>query len=206
LARSSSPAHTLLKKRNNRSHTNTQHQNANTTTNKQTNKPNRYQNDKIMPPKLRPSYYGYVMLQRALGAGSAMIGRWDETGPETVKVWPLRDAASGSLRVLVLNKAAFAAANVDVRVNRAAGYGAGSLLRLVARGANPLAAADGITLGGQYYQHGGALAGVEVKEAVPAALVRVPRKSGGGGVDTLLRYRVYMPPGSAALLTIPKTA
>lgn len=72
------------------------------------------------------------------------------------------------------------------------GWGDASITRLVASGQEPLEEASAITLGGLRYLDGGG------REGVPT--VDMARRMVVCGASV---WKVYMPPGSAALITIP---
>lgn len=111
--------------------------------------------------------------------------------PANVKAWPLVAARSGALRVVLINKEKATPVVLTVRANRR-DYGAGKLVRLTAPAG--LAATGGARLGGvAYREEGSDMLGSARTERIDVAL-----DSGGNSV-----LSVFMPPGSAALLTIP---
>jgi hypothetical protein len=120
------------------------------------------------------------------------------------QVWPLRDTATGAGRIVLLNKDAHTTAGLVLRFPASSGYGDGKLIRLV--GARGLAEEWSVSLGNMTYKIGGKPFGVPAGEVVVQA---PPYDSGGGGPD-LSRYSqsytVVMPPGSAALLILPRKA
>jgi hypothetical protein len=114
-----------------------------------------------------------------------------------LKVWPLVDTASGELRFVLLNRHPTQAAMQVVRLEGARGtrahYSAGAALtRLVAQGDTPLAATDGITLGGRFYSAGCELRGAD----------QVLTLDADARPDDALAWSVYLPPGSATLMEV----
>ena len=96
---------------------------------------------------------------------------------------------------MVINKDGTRASTAILRINRISGYASqATVSRLIARGSEPLAANNGISLGGFSYIAGGAQIGKEFLEQVPVVL---------SNNSTSLRLAVYMPPGSAALVRLP---
>jgi hypothetical protein len=91
----------------------------------------------------------------------------------------------------VINKRPSEAGNVTLTVDKSAGFGPATIVRLLAAASNPLEAKSGISLGGEYFDDRAQLAGAPSAEHVPRALV-----------DGRLAWRVYMPRASAALVTI----
>jgi hypothetical protein len=82
-----------------------------------------------------------------------------------------------------------------VRINRKQGYASSaSVTRLVARGNSPLTSfAGGVTIGGQRYGNGAQVQGKSAIESVGVSLN-----------GETLQFEVYMPPGSAALVQLPR--
>lgn len=163
--------------------------------------------DKLNPPIVKPPYYGYLAFARAVAGGSRFVRTAASLGqPESLKVFPLQDAASGALRVVLINKSAREAGNVALRLPSAAGAGAppaslpsATVTRMVARGDNPLEAREGggaITLGGKWLDVGGVEKGEAAEESVKAGP--------GGGGSGFAAWRVYVPPASAAIVEIPR--
>ncbi len=113
------------------------------------------------------------------------------TGPDNVKVFPLESTSTGQVNVVIINKNEFAA--VGVLLNASGDWGDASVTRLVAAGPRPLSARNQITLGGMgYMPSGSAMRG-------NTAMERVSVQRGSNGVSS---YRVYMPPGSAAVVRL----
>jgi len=105
-------------------------------------------------------------------------------------VFPLQDAKTKQLRVIVINKNQYKAATVELHVGGPALYKQAQVIRLVATGANPLGARSNVTLGGVRFEPlGSETAGQPTSQWV---YNRVSKGS--------THYKVYMPPGSAALL------
>ncbi len=111
-------------------------------------------------------------------------------------MFPLAALAGGELRIVVINKHGAEAAGVQLSVVGGAGaYGDGNVTRLVASGPRPLQARYGISLAGRSYaMQGDTLTGAPAYEMLPS----IPAP--GGGAPT---YKLYMPPGSAALVVLP---
>lgn len=96
---------------------------------------------------------------------------------------------------MVINKDPSKAGSVTLRVPKASGYATtASVARLVAAGSNPLSATGGISLAGVTYGDGIAKTGTETTESLPSS------KSNGAGLE----FNLYMPPGSAALVRLPR--
>lgn len=111
-----------------------------------------------------------------------------------VKVWPLVDNRDATLRIVIINKLPADGANVTLAPNRWGAYGAGALTRLISK--NGMTEKLQIYLGGQTYAGtGDVLAGARMTEVVPRRPAVNPGRPG--------TWVVYMPPGSAALLTVP---
>lgn len=161
--------------------------------------------DKLNPPIVKPPYYGYLAFGQAVKSGSRFVRVSQSSGvPELLKVFPLQDAGgSGGLRVVLINKDGKQGGWVSLLVAGAGGGGgastsslpAATVTRMVAKGVDPLNVkeADAITLGGVWLDVGGVVKGRETTETVRA-------RSGPGGAA----WRVYMPPGSAAIVEIPR--
>lgn len=155
-----------------------------------------YNQGVLSPPVLRPPFYGMMMFQQAVKAGSKLLGKTQISGDSSnFKVWPLKDANDGELRIVIINKHPTQAGNQTIRLDVGQGQGYDSpaaLTRLVARGEDPLSATSGITLGGKYYAVGGAEKGDAASESIPMTPT----------ADGMVSWSVYMPPGSAALVSI----
>jgi len=143
-------------------------------------------------PRVKPAFYGPLMFVQALGSGSRMLQR-TVNGPSSSKIFPLEEIKTSRVRIVVINKEKWRAGNVDVAIHGPKRYATCKITRLVAAGSNPLEARTGISLGGQAFQERGArLLGKEVRETLTLQLMN-GRSQG----------RIYMPPGSAALLDCP---
>jgi hypothetical protein len=174
---------------------------------------------------VKPTYYAYLLLQMALGSGAQLVKLDLQAIPGAkLKVWPLLDTKSGSMRIVLINKHATAAAGVSVRLPDD-GYADGKLLRLT--GKRGLEDEWGVSLGNMTYNLGGQVFGVPAGEIIaredagqlgtaagPAAAnagaVVTEAGSGSGAAAAAaagrpgVKYTVIMPAGSAALLVIPK--
>jgi len=155
-----------------------------------------YENGKLSPPVLRPPFYGMLMFQQAVRGGSKLLGKTQVWGDSSYfKVWPLLDVNSEELRVVIINKHPSQAGTQSIRINRSWGYaGPAKVSRLVARGEDPLSATGGVTIGGYFYGLGGVQKGEDRSEYV--------QMTPDNGMQA---WKIYMPPGSAALVTLPKT-
>lgn len=147
----------------------------------------------LSPVIVRPAFYGLLAFAQAVRGGGRLLPAVAGGAGDRVKVWPLWDGAARQLRVVVINKRASEAVDATLRIPKAGGFGAASISRLVASGGAPLEAKSGITLGGVAYGLGGKAQGAPASEVVP--------RVGAGGRST---WRVYMPPGSAAIVTIER--
>lgn len=157
----------------------------------------------LKPTVLRPPFYGLLMFQQAVGAGSLMLSKVTASGDTSyVKLWPLKDASSGELRFVMINKHPTQAATQVVRL---AGANSGrvdydsmaQLSRLVAQGDQPLLATEGITIAGRYF-----VAGLEQRGTDQTLLL-----DADGSPGNELVWSVYLPPGSATLMRIkPRSA
>jgi hypothetical protein len=135
---------------------------------------------------VRPLYYGMLLFARATANRAKLLPKVT-TGAKirrgaNVKVWGTLEGRTG--HVVVLNKDARASGTVAVRARG----GAATLERL---SGPSMDASEGITLAGQAVpdvSRDGKLQGTQTDEPVAAK----------GGV-----YRFTLPPGSAALLTVP---
>ncbi|HWF53053.1 MAG TPA: glycosyl hydrolase family 79 C-terminal domain-containing protein [Solirubrobacteraceae bacterium] len=130
-----------------------------------------------------PLYYGALMFAQAAPAGARILPV-SSGDPGAVRGWATR-APDGTIRVLLINDGLVLAANATVAVD--GGRGPGALERLRAASAY---ATRGVTLGGQSFG-AGTTTGV-LRAPVPQSV----RPRGG-------RYAFSVPPGSAALLTLP---
>ncbi len=129
-----------------------------------------------------PEYYGLLAFARAAPAGSSVLDvAGASTGP--IHVWATR-APDGTERVVLLNVSTGAGQNVLVR---ASGPPVASLERLSAPSAN---ASTGVTLAGQSF-------GTKTATGIPTGALRTtPIRDARAG------YNVWMPPASAAILTL----
>lgn len=177
-----------------------------------------YQNDTLAPAIPRPAYYAYVAWSKAVRSDSRMLpvtfgpganasaaaaapaapdGPPGASGaaPDGLKVWPLWGEAERELRVVVINKRPSEAGEATIRVaSDGAKWGDASVERLAARGDAPLEARGAaITLGGITYGLGGRLQGREATETVARA-----------DSEGRPAWKVYMPAGSAAIVTIKR--
>jgi hypothetical protein len=160
-----------------------------------------YNAGRLAAPALRPPFYGMLMFQMAVrGRSRIMDGRvtpyngTSTTDGRLLKVWPLQDLETGELRWVLINKSDLKGGRVRVRVNRNSGYASrASITRLIAPGPYPLEAMRGITLGGLSYGNGAAINGKPVTEGTNVTLVK-----------GMLQFSVNMPPGSAALVRLPR--
>jgi hypothetical protein len=160
--------------------------------------------DRLNPPIVKPPYYGYLAFAQAVSAGSRFIRVAQSSGvPELLKVFPLQESnGSGRVRVVLINKDGKRGGWVTVKVAAAAGAAGGGaaggaaavVTRMVAKGSDPLNVreADAITFGGVWLDIGGVPKGKATTEQV----VKGGGAEGGG-------WRVYMPPGSAAIVELP---
>jgi hypothetical protein len=160
-----------------------------------------YSGGKLAAPILRPPFYGMLFFNMAVRANSKMLDKritpingTSATDAQLLKVWPLQDNDSGELRWVLINKSDLKGGRVRVRINRKSGYASRvTVSRLVAAGNYPLTATSGITIAGQSYGNGARVWGKETLETVNVILVK-----------DMLQFGVYMPPGSAALVRLPR--
>jgi hypothetical protein len=148
---------------------------------------------------VKPPYYAYLMFQMALGSGAAFMQTplFHPTPGATLKVWPLKDTATGAARIVIINKGE-SGGGVVLRFLESAGYGDGKLLRLVGRSLDDQ---WGVKLGNMAYTLGGKPFGVPEGERV----VKSTTLSGAFGMEVYpVSYTISMPPGSAALLILNK--
>ena len=132
---------------------------------------------------VHPEYYGLLMFARAAPPGSRLLTVSGRTG-DRVRIWATR-TVGGALHVVVINKSVTAPVSAMIRLPGA--QTPGLLERLTAPG---VLAAGGVTLAGQQYAsptQTGMLTGRVQTELVG------PRAG---------RYRVMLPPASAAMLTL----
>jgi hypothetical protein len=167
---------------------------------------------------VKPTYYAYLLLQMALGSRAQLVKLDLQAIPGAkLKVWPLLDTKSGSMRIVLINKHANAAAGVSVWLPDD-GYADGKLLRLL--GKRGLEDEWGVSLGNMTYNLAGRVFGVPAGEIITreaaglmtggsaranAGAVVTESGSGEGAAGVPgVKYTVIMPAGSAALLVIPK--
>jgi hypothetical protein len=134
---------------------------------------------------VRPEYYGLMMFAQAAPPSSRLLSLSGATG-DTLRDWATL-APDGQTRVVLINTDPGRARRVYVRVARASGSAG-----LEWRDAPSVHATTGVTLGGQRF---GA-------ETTTGRLADPPRTTSMTAVDG--HYAVTLPPGSAALLTLPK--
>lgn len=154
-------------------------------------------NQTLAPVTLRPAFYGMMIFQQAVGAGSYLLDQQQISSSNNslsthVKLWPLLDVNSRQLRVVVINKHASLAGSQVICISSrwTQKYAArAKITRLVADGANPLSAKNGITMGGYFYGSGGKMLGSEQFDCA--------NKESRDGTDC---WEVYMPAASAALV------
>lgn len=98
-------------------------------------------------------------------------------------------------RWVVINKDPSKAGSLTLRIPKASGYAtSASVSRLLASSSDPLSATNGISLAGVTYGDGIAKSGTETMESLASS------KSNGSGLE----FALYMPPGSAALVRLPR--
>lgn len=152
---------------------------------------------------VKPPYYAYLLFQMALGAGSHLITQQTNNRPGTkIKVWPLEDDHSGVVRVVIINKHASASTGVEIQLPDL-GYSHGKLIRLL--GKRGLEDEWGVSLGNMTYSLTGQPFGYPSGEIIYR---EQPQSNTNEKAFPLypLVYKVHMPPASAALLVVPKTA
>jgi hypothetical protein len=152
---------------------------------------------------VKPPYYAYLMFQMALGQGVSFISNpVIQTGSNRlVKVWPLVDNKTGGVRVVLINKHKSNPAYVAIRVAAAGGeqYADGKVIRML--GKQGLTDQWRVSLGGMTYKIGGAMKGTPAGELVKGQVLDKINQEKSG---TVWKYPVTLPPGSAALLVIPR--
>jgi hypothetical protein len=133
---------------------------------------------------VRPEYYGLMMFAQAAPPGSRLLSLSGVAGG-TLRLWATL-APDGQTRVVLINTDPAHARQVNVRARSASGPAGLELLD-----APSVHATTGVTLGGQTF---GA-------ETTTGLLAGPPPSSAVTAVDG--RYPVTVPPGSAAMLTLP---
>jgi hypothetical protein len=134
--------------------------------------------------RVHPLFYGMLLFDRALPAGARLLPVAPSSPYAATKTWATVDPA-GTRRIVVINKDSGRARQVVLRVPNG-----GPTARVERLTAPSVLAKDGVTFAGQTYGRttaDGRLTGKKVTEK----LVR------GGGA-----FRLAMPPGSAALVTV----
>jgi hypothetical protein len=148
----------------------------------------------ILAPLVMTPFYAYLMFQIAVGSGSSFMQQDLKVSQGgRLKVWPLREKASGTIRVVMINKHASAGSRVVVQLSQK-GYGEGKLIRMISRNGLWTTMGTDVTIGNVTYQVGGTPLGVPTGE-------RVTRTWPANG---RVQYTVYVPAASAALLVLPK--
>jgi hypothetical protein len=136
--------------------------------------------------RVRPLFYAMLLFDRATPRGARLLAVGPNAPNAQLKSWATIDPA-GTRRVVLVNKDFHRAHKIVLRLP-----GGGSVGRVERLLAPSIAATHGVTLAGQAYAQqtaDGALRGKRVSE-------RVVRASGA--------FRVVVPPGSAALVTVPR--
>ena len=137
--------------------------------------------------RVRPLFYAMLLFDRATPLGARLLPMGPNVPNAQLKTWATVDAA-GTRRVVVVNKDAERPHKVVLRVP-----GAGDRARVERLVAPSVGATRGVTFAGQGYVQqtpDGRLRGRHVEE-------QVVRRSGA--------FRVLMPAGSAALVTVPSS-
>jgi hypothetical protein len=135
---------------------------------------------------VRPLFYAMLLFDRATPRGARLLPMGPNVPNAQLKTWATVDGA-GTRRIVVVNKDAKRPHKVVLRVP-----GAGDRARVERLLAPSVGATRGVTFAGQGYVQqtpDGRLRGRHVEE--PAV-----RRSGA--------FRVLMPAGSAALVTVPR--
>jgi hypothetical protein len=136
--------------------------------------------------RVRPLFYAMLLFDRATPSGARLLPMGPNVPNAQLKTWATVDAA-GTRRIVVVNKDARRPHKVVLRVP-----GAGGRARVERLLAPSVGATRGVTFAGQGYVQqtpDGRLRGRHVEE-------RAVRRSGA--------FRVLMPAGSAALVTVPR--
>jgi hypothetical protein len=136
--------------------------------------------------RVHPLFYGMLLFDRALPAGARLLPVAPNSPNAATKTWATVDPA-GTRRVVVINKDSERARQIVLRVPQG-----GAKARVERLSAPSVLSKDGVTFAGQTYGRttaDGVLTGKKVVET----LVRA------GGA-----FRLSMPAGSAALVTVPR--
>jgi hypothetical protein len=139
----------------------------------------------VLVARVHPLYYGMLLFNRALPAGARLLPSTPNSPNAALKTWSTIDPA-GTRRIVVINKDSVRARQVVLEVP-----GGGAVGRVERLSAPSVLSKDGVTFAGQSYGRttsDGVMTGDKVVENVVRA----------GGT-----FRVAMPAGSAALVTVP---
>ena len=137
---------------------------------------------------VQPEYYAMIMFAHAAPPGSHIMRLHIAELPAYEQVWATRDA-SGTTRVVLIDKSAFHAADTTIHVPGAVGPATVEALR-----AHSLASTEGVTLGGQTF--GDATTTGELADT-PVTPTVLPVHGA---------YSVHMPAASVELLTFQPPA
>jgi hypothetical protein len=133
-----------------------------------------------------PLYYGMLMFAQAAPPGSRLLSISGSARPN-VRIWAVQ-APDGQIRVVLINDDGSAGKSVKLDIPRAQAPAALTWLR-----APSITATDGITLGGQSF---GASTQTGLLAGTPQVTDLAPDDH---------TYAVRLPPGSAVLLTVPRS-
>jgi hypothetical protein len=134
--------------------------------------------------RVRPLFYAMLLFDRATPAGARLIPVMPNAPTAKLKTWATIDPR-GVRRIVIVNKDPAVGHKLVLRVP-----GGGSVGRVVRLLAPSIASTSGVTLGGQSY----GLASTDARLRGKRVSQVVVRKLGA--------FRVVVPPGSAALLTV----
>jgi len=135
--------------------------------------------------RVRPLFYAMLLFDRATPRGARLVAVSGNSPDGRLKTWATVDP-HGTRRIVIVNKDPAVGHKLILRIPGASPRA--SLIRLLAPS---IAATSGVTLGGRSYgldSRDGVLRGRPVTQTVA-------RKLGA--------FRIVVPPGSAALLTVP---
>jgi hypothetical protein len=135
--------------------------------------------------RVHPLFYGMLLFDRALPAGARLLAAAPNSPNAALKTWASVDPA-GTRRIVVINKDGARPRQVVLRIPNG-----GATARVERLSAPSVLSKDGVTFAGQTYGRttaDGVMTGKKVVETAARA----------GGA-----FRVAMPPGSAALVTVP---